>query len=154
MKNNMKDITLEQIKNIILEQDCLVSQIPCMGPVTVLFTKPKNITDENLTEKWYYENQILEMGNFDLSQDGLQGFEQEVKNIKNQSKFTPIFCLYNLLVNEYEHLILRYAHSYGGYYEPVQITIQEAQEIINNPKKYLKHARLSFIQDLKAVYKL
>lgn len=146
----MKTITLDDIKNIITKQGCIVSEIPPIGPVTVLFTRPKNPSDKI----WYYENQILEMGYFDLTQDGLEGFEQEVKHIKDQFEFTPIFSLYGLLTDENNHLQLRYAHSYGMYYEAVEVTIEEARDMINDPTKYLDHAFLSFIQDLKTVYRL
>lgn len=148
----LENLTLNDIKKIIREEGGIVSEIIPLGPIWVLFSRNKEpISINGEAPRFYYEKYAIEMGSFCfVKNNGIDGFREEVKAvIKNSKSDTVIFSLYTLGKDKHGNLCLRF--SYINYYNcpQIEVSVEEAREIIKNPPENLSY---EYVQDLKNIY--
>jgi hypothetical protein len=146
----LENLTLDHIKQIIIEEGGAVSDITPPGPVTVIFTKvvsPVYIGDTVLND--VYEKYCLEYSSYKLHEN-INNFRKTVKDIVSSSTKTTIFSLYQLIKME-DYILLRFGCLNSYYGEQNEVSIEEAKDLIKNPPTRMS---VEYIQDLKAIYGL
>lgn len=146
----LENLTLDDIKNIITEEGGYVSPIKAPGPVTVIFTKciTPIYSGHNIIKE-YYEKYAIEYGTvffYDLEE-----FRKYIKEIIDNSPNKNIFSLYALGRKTDSLYMLRIGCLNNYYGEQVEVSVEEAKEIIKNPPENLSY---EYVQDLKNIYRL
>jgi len=144
----LDNLTLDDIKNIIKEEGGYVSPITPPGPVTVIFTKCITpIYSGNNIIKEQYDKYSIEYQTMVF--DDLEEFRKNAKKIIESSTKKTIFSLYTFIRKSDLEYMLRLGWLNNYYGEQVEVSVEEAKEIIKNPPKDVSY---EYVQDLKNIY--
>lgn len=147
-----EEITIEQLKKIIVEEGGTVSCVDMYGPVTAVFFEnlfDVKDTKGNIIPQYKYDRYALEAGAYDLSQ-GVDRFRESVKEILDECKYSPaIFFPYCLMRDKEERLLFRCAVFVPSMGAVKQISIEEAKNLLKNPPETISKY---FLIDMKNIY--
>lgn len=147
MNKHIHNLTLDDIKNIIREEGGYISCVDMKGPVTVLFM----VHDAPNYKDNIYTRYSVECTSFNLSEKGIEGFRQFIRNVIDSDFRTAVFCPYSIVTDNNGDILFRLAF-FNNHLFQREITIEEAKKLIENPPDNVSQAY--FIHDIKTIYGL